>query len=44
MTRQAEIKHSVDEARFKEKIATNTVKINLSKNTLSKLKKLTNVK
>lgn len=42
MTRQAEIKHSVDEAKFKEKISINNpTKIKLSKNTLQKLQKLT---
>ena len=42
MTRQAEIKHSVDEAKFKEKISINNpTKIKLSKDTLQKLQKLT---
>lgn len=45
ITRQAEIKHSVDEAKFKTKISTcNPTKIKLSKDTLQKLQKLTNVK
>lgn len=45
IARQAEIKHSIDEIKFKTKISTyNPTKIKLSKDTLQSLQKLTNVK